>query len=48
MERLPDGRFRAVVPRPATGRVALFADLAFRIDDLTYHLSTPMRQAEAP
>jgi PhoPQ-activated pathogenicity-related protein len=46
MEALPDGRLRAVVPRPAEGRVALFADLAFRIDDLTSHLSTAIRQAE--
>jgi PhoPQ-activated pathogenicity-related protein len=45
MEALPGGAFRAVVPRPADGRVALFADLTFAIDDLSYHLSTPLRQA---
>jgi PhoPQ-activated pathogenicity-related protein len=32
------------VARPATGNVALFADLEYETDGLTYHLSTQVRQ----
>jgi PhoPQ-activated pathogenicity-related protein len=33
------------VPRPSRGAVALFGDLTFEIEGLTYHLSTQIRQA---
>ena len=38
---------RAEVKRPAKGYVALFGDLEYEIDDLTFHLSTQIRQTAA-
>jgi PhoPQ-activated pathogenicity-related protein len=35
------------VTRPARGNVALFADLEYELDGLTYHLSTQIRQTNA-